>query len=579
MNREIDINLPRYDRHFFDSPNIISVIGDGALGGKATGLVNIQNFILEKRIQESFEEAEINIPRMVVLCTDVFDSFMKRNKLYDVAYSDANDDKLIWSFIDAPMPAEYLGDLLSLVEHVHVPLAIRSSGLLEDAQTEPFAGVYATKMIPNNQFNNEIRFHKLIEAVKYVFASTFFKASKDYFNASAHRIEDEKMAVIIQEVVGQRFDDRYYPNISGIIRSHNFYPNEKIKSKDGVVNLALGLGKTIVDGGLSWGYSPHYPNTVPPFSDSIDILNNTQTKFWSINMSNSIEYDPTKETEYLLEANIDDADFDDTLKYIASTYDSASDKFIMGVGVKGPRCLNFWQLLSMNEFRFNDVIRKVMSVCESALKSPVEIEFAANFFRKQKKMRFGFLQVRSMVISDEVVHVCRDELHDEEVLIASNLAMGNALVNDIQDIVFVKPEVFERQNTQKIAAQIDLMNRELMNSSSPYLLIGFGRWGSHDPWLGIPVRWGQIAGAKVIVESTLPGINVDLSQASHFFHNLTSFKLCYLSVNYDGEFKIDWTWLNSQKTVSETAYVKHVKSLKPLQIKVDGKTSLGIIKR
>ncbi len=580
IDLEKDSNFTsRFDKSFFESREDFTLIGEGSPGGKASGLAFAHKILQEKINHDEFPDIVLNIPRMIVLRTQAFDWFMERNKLFEIAYSDKSDDQIILAFLQSDLPTEILGDLRRLIENFHLPLAIRSSSMLEDAKFDPFAGIFATKMIPNNLLSTDDRFKKLTEAIKFVFASTFFKASKDYFKISSHTMEEEKMAVIIQEVVGQKHDDRFYPNFSGVARSFNFYPSGMAKPEQGVVNLALGLGKTIVDGGLVWSYSPAHPKSPALFGDPTDLLKNTQTNFWAVNMSPFTEYDPTKEAEFMIQANLSEADYDDTLKYIASTYDASSQRIVMGTGNPGPRVLNFSQLLWMNEFRFNDLMKKLLSVCQDALSNPVEIEFAATITNEPRKLRFGFLQVRPMVVSDETIDLDEKELYGEGILLASDRVMGNGIIENIFDVVFVKPDMFDKKDTTKIAGEIDSINRELVKTNKKYLLIGFGRWGSSDPWLGIPVDWGQIAGVKVIVESTLFGINVDLSQGSHFFHNLTSFNVSYFSITYDSDFKIDWDWLNSQQIVQETNFVKHIKLTQPLTIKVDGRKSRGVIKK
>ena len=574
-----NLNIPRFDRKFFESENNITWIGEGSFGGKAAGLLSAAKFIQQNINSCNFPDTTINIPKFVVLRTQIFDWFLERNSLHSIAYSCESDDNILLAFLQANLPVEILGDLYTLIENIHIPLAVRSSSMLEDAKYEPFAGIYATKMISNNQTSTDARFQKLTEAIKFVFASTFFKASKDYFITSLHKVEDEKMAVIIQEVVGKKFGHKFYPNFSGVARSYNFYPTGRAKPENGVVNLALGLGKTIVDGGLVWSYSPQFPNAVPPFADPTDVMQNTQTRFWAVNMNPIIEYEPAKETEYMVQNYLTEADYDDTLKHIASTYDSSSQKIIMGVGSTGPRIINFSPLLSMNEFRFNDLLKLLLKVCGESLESPVEIEFAVNIDNENSKLNFCFLQVRPMVVSDESVDLNENELYGENIIVASNKVLGNGVIEEISDIVFVKPELFDKKDTQQMATEVDLINRELVKNQKPYLLIGFGRWGSSDPWLGIPVDWGQINGAKVIVESTLFGMNVELSQGSHFFHNLTSFNVFYFSITYDGNFIIDWDWLKSQQTVVDSKFVRYVKLSNPLLIKVDGRKGIGVIKK
>jgi hypothetical protein len=571
--------ISAFNRDFFESTEEFTWIGEGSLGGKASGLAYADKVIKEKIDAKEFPDVILNIPRLVVLRTDLFDAFLKRNNLFEIAYSDERDEDIILAFLHADMPSEILGDLRGMIENVKTPLAIRSSSMLEDTKNEPFAGIYATKMIPNNQPSTDERFKKLVEAIKFVYASTFLKVSKDYFKISSHSVKEEKMAVIIQEIVGQKFDDRFYPNFSGVTRSFNFFPYGIAKPEQGAVALALGLGKTIVDGGLVWNYSPAFPKSVPPFDDTNALLNNTQTNFWAVNMCRSIKYDATKEEEYMAQYNLSDADYDDTLKYIASTYDASSDRVFMGVAESGPRILNFCQLLTMNEFHFNDLIKKLLEVFEHELKGPVEIEFAVTIPRGCQKLHFGFLQVRPAAAFNEKVELDEKELYGENVLAASKKVMGNGVIENIYDIVFVKPGTFDKKYTQKIAQEIDSINKCLVKEKLPYLLIGFGRWGSSDPWLGIPVEWGQIGGASVIIESTLFDINVELSQGSHFFHNLTSFNVSYFSITFDGEFEIDWNWMNLQDVVIEMNFVKHIKLKQPLKIKVDGRKSLGVIKK
>ncbi len=569
--------LPDFDRNFFEKDKDFTCIGKGALGGKAAGLAFIKKTIKEKINPADFPLIEIGIPNMTVIRSEVFDSFMERNHLYDIALSDETDDRIAHAFINADLPAEILGDLRYLIKNVNQPLAIRSSSLLEDAKFEPFAGIYATKMISNHEPEINDRFNKLIEAIKFVYASTFFTVSKNYSIATSNSIKNEKMAVIIQEVVGWKKYERFYPQVSGVARSFNYYPSGRNKPEQGVVNLALGLGKTIVDGGISWSYSPEYPKNSPPFGDPGNLLKNTQLNFWAINLSHNIKYDPVKETEYMVQCSLSDADYDNSLEHIASTYLAASNKITMGVGNDGPRVINFAPLLTMNEYKFNDFIKYLLKVCQEAYKSPIEIEFAMTLRKETNSLRFGFLQVRPMVVSYEKIEISEEELSGENVIAASNKAMGNGIENNIYDVVFVKPETFDKKNTIKIAEELKELNRTFFNNGTGYVLIGFGRWGSSDPWLGIPVEWSEISCAKVIVESTLPEMNVELSQGSHFFHNITSFGVKYISLNYDGKFEINWDLINSQEIINNKQFVKHVRFKTPLNVKIDGRIGKGII--
>ena len=575
-----DENLVPFNRNFFNSGNKFTTIGSGALGGKAKSLAFIHNHLGNSDKLKEFSQFEISIPNLTVIRTDIFDSFLKRNNLFDIAYSDEADDRIAYAFQKADLPIEIIGDLRGLISQVHTPLAVRSSSMLEDALYKPFAGIYETKMIPNNQHDTDTRFQKLVEAIKLVYASTFFRAAKDYIRATDNDPKEEKMAVIIQEIVGQKHAESFYPELSGVARSYNFYSSGRAKPKDGIVNLALGLGKTIVDGSLSWSYSPTYPKINPPFGSINEFLKNTQIDFWAVNMGKPSEFDPIRETEYLVQASIQQAEKDETLLNLVSTFDPGSDRITIGMDIHGPRILTFAPLLNWEILPLNKLLKELISLSEEALETPVEIEFAmtfANDKKSQSKHRLGFLQVRPMVVSTEEVDISTEDLNGPDVLIASRKVLGNGILQDIQDVVFVKPRLFNAANTRLIASEIAAFNRKLISDKKPYLLIGFGRWGSSDSWLGIPVNWGQISGVKVIIEATLPNMNIDLSQGSHFFHNLTSFKVSYFSVPFTSDLKIDWNWLNKQKIEGESEYVCHTKLVQPLQIKVDGKSGRGII--
>ena len=568
--------LPFNRSSFLNSEKRITYIGNGSMGGKAQGLVDIAEVLQHDIKSEDYQGIIVDIPAMTVLRTDIFDAFMKQNNLYKIAFSDASDERIAHAFQKASLPFEVLGDLRALISQVHTPLAVRSSSMLEDSQHEPFAGIYGTKMTPNNQPDATSRFNKLVEAVKYVFASTYFKAAKDYMKATTHSTEDEKMAVIIQEVIGKRYDSRFYPELSGVARSYNFYAFGNAKPEDGIVSLALGLGKTIVDGGISWSFSPAFPKADPPFGSVSDMLKNTQNDFWSVNMGSVPAYDPVNETEYMVEYNITIADKDSSLKHIASTLDSNSGRIITGIGKKGPRILTFAPILRLNNIPLVDLISEMLKVCEEAVGATVEVEFAMTF-HNDKPHRLGFLQVRPMVVSTEEVEVEKEELKGDQILCSSVSVLGNGINNIITDVVYVKSNDFDAALTYKVAADLEKVNNQMIAENRPYLLMGYGRWGTSDAWAGIPVNWGQISGAKVIVEAPLSGMNSELSQGSHFFHNVTGFGVLYFSVPYSGEFPIDWEWLNNHQTETETDLIRHVKLSEPLSIKVDGRSGRGII--
>ena len=565
-------SVPRFDRSFFTSEERITQIGDGALGGKARGLLLARGIL---RQTEPPPEFRVTVPRMAVIATDVFDAFMNRNALDAVVASDRPDDRLALAFQRAELPVEIVGDLRALVEAAHTPLAVRSSSLLEDALYRPFAGVYETKMIPNNQPDADTRFRKLAEAVKLVYASTFFGAARSYRRATGLESENEKMAVIVQEVVGRRHGDRFYPDVSGVGRSYNFYPTGAARPEEGVVSLALGLGKTIVDGGQCWSYSPAHPNSPPPYGSASELLDNSQTSFWAVNMGRPPEYDPIAETEYLLHGSLSDAEQDDTLRHLASTYDAGSDRLSPGIGGRGPRALTFAPLLVLRQRPLNELLKALIEACEQDLQGPVEIEFALSLGEEPAEL--GFLQVRPMVVSNERVEIPESDLEAPGLLLASRRAMGNGRIDDIRDVVYVKPDGFEARFTPAVAAELEQMNSRLLDEERPYLLIGFGRWGSSDPWLGIPVLWGQISGARAIVEATLPDMNVEPSQGSHFFHNISSLGVSYLTVPHHAQSPIDWAWLDAQPSAAEAEYVRHIRLPQPLLVKVDGRVGRGAI--
>jgi len=574
-----DRELPRFDRNFLGSAAKFTRIGKGALGGKAEGLVFIDDFLAKGLDPAAFPEFEVVVPTLTVIATDSFDAFMRENGLYEVALSGQPDHTIAHAFQRAPLPVELAGDLRALVQQVHAPLAVRSSSLLEDALYRPFAGVYSTKMTPNNQFDADTRFRKLVEAVKFVYASTFFRSARDYIRAAGRESTDEKMAVIVQEVVGGRHGDRFYPDVSGVARSFNFYPTGHARPEDGVVNLALGLGKTVVDGGKSWTYSPAHPDASPPYNSIGDLLEQTQTELWAVNMGPPPDYDPIVETEYLVHVSLTDAESDGTLRHVASTYDVNSDRLVTGTGPAGPRLLNFAPLLIVEEWPINLLIRRLLEISEEALGEKVEIEFAMTLPpRRDGQVRFGFLQVRPMAVSGEMVEIAPSEMEEEGVLVASDRVMGNGAEDTIRDIVYVKPETFDPMRTRVIAAELQEINRPLLEAGRPYLLIGFGRWGSSDSSLGIPVEWGQISGARTIVEATLPNMAVDPSQGSHFFHNISSFKVSYFSVAHEGARGINWSWLAARPAAAESGYIRHLRLDAPLCVKVDGRTGRGLIR-
>ncbi len=568
----------KYSR--YDDSSIFNYIGGGELGGKAAGLVRIQE-ILETEISSGeIEGVRISIPGMTVLRTDIFDEFMKQNDLYPLALASNDDVFIAHSFQKASLPPAIVGDLRNLIAKTTNPLAIRSSSLLEDSSAEPFAGVYATKMLPNNQQDTESRFRKLTEAIKYIYSSLFFTESRDIFKLTAKSVEKEKRRVTFKVVEGNRHGDDFYPLISGVGRSYNYYPLQHSRREDGVINLALGLGKTIVDGGCSWIYSPLLPKSPPPYNNFKDLLDNTQRDFWTIKMGKIQEFNPISEVEFMQKHPLEKAEDDGVLDIICSTYDAQNDILVDGIRGKGARLLNFAPVLKYEKIAINKVVRKLLDICREYYKSEIEIEFALKRDQTDSDepvYHLGFLQVRTM----RVISGCEnkeDDLYEcSDLLAESDSVLGNGKRQDICDIVFVKPDTFSAVNSHNIAQEIAGINRQLAEAKKPYLLIGFGRWGSSDPWLGIPVTWSMISGARTIIEATLPQMKPDLSQGSHFFHNLIAFGIFYLSIQEEKKKTIDWEWLNAQDIINETEHVRHVRCQKNLEIIVDCVKNRGVI--
>ncbi len=578
MERAHDV--PRFDRRLFDSGHPITRIGEGSLGGKAANLCRVQDAVIEGFDGGPIDGIDVSVPRMTVIGTDVFDSFMAHNALYPQALSEESDERISHAFQQAELPAMYLGDLRALASHATTPLAVRSSSMLEDALEHPFAGVYGTKMIPNNQAEPDARFRKLVEAIKFVYASTFFAAARSYARSAGQDIRREKMAVIVQQLAGERRGDRFYPVLSGVARSYNYYPTGRARADQGVVTLALGLGKTIVDGGVAWSYCPAYPKKPPPFGGVRDLLRNTQTRFWAVHMGRPPIPDPTRETEYMRQLGLAEAEYDDTLRFVASTFSARADRLVPGVSVEGPRALDFSPILTFRDPPLNDLVKALVARSEEVLGAPVEMEFAVDLSPPRGlPATFAFLQVRPMTVSQEAVAVPDAGAQGHDLVLASDQALGNGVRDDITDMVYLDPDAFDASHTRDMAEELAIVNARLSQEGRPYILMGFGRWGSSDPWLGVPVGWGAISGARVIVEASLPQMHPDLSQGSHFFQNLTAFQVMYLSLPHADVDGIDWGWLGRQHSLHDGKYVRHIRLSSPFEVRVDGRSGRGVIQR
>lgn len=572
--------ITEFSKGSFDPASSFARIGGGSLGGKARGLGFVNTLINDHEIVNSFNGIKIFVPSGVVLGTNVFDEFLESNKLHEFALNSESDEEITERFLRAQFfPQKALSDLIDFMEIVDTPLAVRSSSLLEDSQYHPFAGVYQTYMIPNNNPNFEQRITELLNAIKKVFASTFYKSAKDYIKLTSYRSEEEKMAVIIQKMIGSERNNKFYPNFSGVAKSYNFYPIAPQKSEDGVVNVALGLGKTIVDGGECVRFCPKYPTDLIQFYSASESFKNSQKTFFALNLKKNINTNDITHDAYLSNYVLDEAEEDGTLNYLASTYSAENDMIYEGIARPGIRIVTFSQILKHQVFPLPDIINVLLELTTWGMGSPVEIEFAVNLdFNNKSDKEFGVLQMRPLVLTQEMEELSINENDNSKILCKSCKVLGHGTVENIRDIIFVDIKKYERSKSRIVANEISQFNSDLFKKDIPYLLVGVGRWGSLDPWLGVPVEWEQIAGARIIVEAGFMDMDVTPSQGSHFFHNLTSFMTGYFTV--DSKTKnsfLDWEWLYSQSVYNQKKFTKHIKLDKPLLVKMNGKSNAGII--
>jgi len=564
----------------FDSSRNFMRIGTGSLGGKGRGLAFLNALITDSEIQERFPDLDIGVPPCAVIGTDVFDAFMEENGLWSVALSDADDEAVSAAFLRARLPEAAFEDLRSYVDNVKTPLAVRSSSLLEDSQHQPFAGVYASHMLPNNHPDDSLRLKQLVHAIKLVYASTFFREARDYISVTPNRVEEEKMAVILQQLVGRRHGDELYPSLAGVAQSHNFYPVHGINSEDGAASVVLGLGKTVVDGERSLWFSPRHPRILPQFPGPDDYLRHAQRGFWALDLSQPEAYARPDGGASLVKLGLDRAEEDGSLAPVGSTYMPDNDAVYDGITRQGVRLVTFAPVLKSERFPLATLLDEVLELGSRGMAAPVELEFAANLAADGQRAEFALLQIRPLVVGREEISVEREALDEERLLLYSEQVLGNGRLDQIRDVVMVRPDVFSREMTPQVALEVREMNRRLAEQERPYLLIGPGRWGTRDRWLGIPVAWTDISWARAIVETDMEGIQVEPSQGSHFFHNMTSYEVGYFSAHEKqrGTF-IHWNWLNSQKPAAETETLRHLELDEPLEIVLDGRHGRGAVLR
>ncbi|MGA7753970.1 MAG: PEP/pyruvate-binding domain-containing protein [Candidatus Sulfotelmatobacter sp.] len=554
-------------------------IGSGSLGGKARGLAFVRHLLRTRRITKRFPGVKISVPPAVVIATDQFDQFLADNNLGDFVLHCDDDSEIQQRFLDSALPGSLTNNLKAFLEEVHFPLAVRSSSLLEDSQYQPFTGVYETFMLGNQQATVQARLDELSEAIKLVYASTFSQHAKAYVRATPYRLEEEKMAVILQQVVGTLHGQRFYPDFSGVVRSHNFYPVDPMTYSDGIAAVALGLGRTVVDGGKCMSFCPRYPRHLLQFSSVEDILANTQTEFCALELGGVSHRDGPghlRESRF----GLDVAEADGTLDAAGSTYSADNQAVYDGLSRPGSRIVTFAPILKHEIFPLAAILEVLVRAGEDALGSPVEIEFAVSLPQRDEAADFGFLQIRPLTLARDHQDLAVGEVEASELICQSTKVLGNGRIENLYDIVVVDAQRFERSRSQEVARAVAYFNAALGAENCPYLLIGVGRWGSNDPWLGIPVEWDEISGARAIVEAGFRDFRVTPSQGSHFFQNLTAFQVGYFTVNPDaGEGSIDWHWLASQSAEEEQGCVRHLRFAAPLRIVMNSRTSQGVILR
>jgi CheY-like chemotaxis protein len=569
-----------FRKETFDPKNSFARIGGGSLGGKARGLGFINTLIANYNIKYLFKDVEISVPSAVVIGTEVFDQFMFENNLEIFAINENNDIKITRKFIETfHFPKEIKQKLYDFLEIINEPLAVRSSSLLEDAQFQPFAGVYETYMLPNSNSDINVRLDELLQTIKAVYASTYHQKAKDYMKATSYRLEEEKMAVIVQRLVGSEHKSKFYPDFAGVGKSFNFYPVPPQKSDDGIALVALGLGKTVVEGGNTVRFCPRYPKHLLQFFSTKETLMHAQQDFFALDLKGKLDHHPESTKDPLVKRyDLLESEADGTLYTVGSTYSTEDEAVYDGISRQGIRVVTFAPILKHKMFPLPEILNMLLGLGTWGMGSPVEIEFAVNLSVPPKKPKeFAMLQMRPLVISKELDEL-KVDFQEEELICQSSQVLGNGATDEIFDLVMVDNNKFDRGKSKEIAMEIAKLNSKLLSEKKPYVLIGLGRWGSLDPWLGIPVTWDQISGAAAIVESGFKDFEVEPSQGSHFFQNITSFRVGYFTVDVSHKIGfIDWDWLLSQNAIEELEFAKHLQFKQPISVRINGHKNIGII--
>ncbi len=564
-------------RDRFDPDADFIKIGRGSLGGKARGLAFAAMMLKEHpEMQRKYPAVDIRVPKTIAISTEGFDDFVAENQLKDLGTREMADAEIAAAFLQARFPEWLTRQLELFLDHTTCPLAVRSSSMLEDAQFQPFAGIYRTYMLPNNHPERARRLERLILAVKLVYASTYYESPKSFAKSTSHRIEEEKMAVAIQHLAGEACDEHYFPSLAGVVQSYNFYPIAHMKPDEGIAHIALGLGKMVVEGGTSLRFSPRYPQFMPQFSTVDDILKNSQRFFYALKLKDFPEDLSAGDDPTLARLAIDDYPGCPAVRTLSSTYYPQEHRIRDGLQSGGLPVVTFAGILKYRELPLPEILTDLLEIGRRGMGCPVEIEFAVNMAAGSRPI-FDLLQIRPMAVARQKLNVEIEGTDRERAICYSSMALGNGQILDIEDIVFVDPEAFDITRTIEIAAEVGRLNKLIANGNRRYLLIGPGRWGSADRWLGIPVKWTDISAVKAVVETATEALKADPSQGSHFFHNITSLDISYLTASGNDKDFVDWNWLKTQPAETATAHLRHVRLARPLTIKIDGKKSEGVI--
>ncbi len=565
-----------YDRSGKRTLGKFSRMGEGALGGKARGLAFLAQLLSKYVPEDVLDDIKITVPRTIVLSTEVFEKFIEKNKLFDSTMLQRTDERIAAKFLSSSLPPIILGDLRSFVRNTKKPLIIRSSGILEDSLHQPFAGIYSSVLLPNESWETDLRFQEVCTAVKYVYSSTYFERAQSYIKSTPKRIGDEKMAVILQEVVGRKHQRYFYPAISGVAKSYNHYPIGSSKPEDGIAYLALGLGKAIVDGGATYCFSPAKPKK-PIGGTPKDFISYAQSKFFAVDLNSVYSFGSKEEDSSVVQLGIKSVPKEEVLRHIASTYLPADDALYPGLEEGGLPVVDFSPIILYDSIPLAKALHLLLEISQIALGYPVEIEFALTLPKNDEDTaELVVLQLRSMMRPDEECTINLKTYPEENILCFSDNALGNGIIKDIEDVVYVKPDVFDMANSTRIVDQIRAINTKLLDQHKPYMLIGPGRWGSSDPWLGIPIQWSDIAGVKVIVETPFSERTLEPSQGSHFFHDMVSSQIGYL-ITKKGSQDVDWAYLNSLEIIEETQDIIHAKAPKNLEVLLEGCSRKALI--